>query len=110
MKKITANIQLIHEGIKQVTGYYTEVKLETGEIAEVLIHRNPQYPNSWTVSEFTTGVSITPYYNNVEMAKTRTNILNVALEYVNRRLKESGITLHEHMGNFLKSTNLNYVN
>lgn len=110
MERVKANIQLIHEGVKQVAGYYTEVKLETGEVAEVLIHRNPQYPNSWTVSEYATGVSITPYYNNVEMAKTRTSILNVALEYVNRKLRENNMTLHEFKQGFLKSNNLSIVN
>lgn len=110
MKKITANIQIIKEGTKLVTGYYTEVKLETGELAEVLIHRNIQYPDYWTVSEYATGVSITPFAHDSSKAKTRNGILNISLEYVNRKLRENKMTLHEFRQGFLKSTGLHFVN
>jgi hypothetical protein len=112
MKKITANIQLIHEGVKQIVGYYTEIKLKTGEVAEVIIHKDLAYPdlNLWSVSEYATGVSITPNLSDYRVGKTRNSILNFVIEYVNRKLKENNTTLHEVKQSFLKSTNLNYVN
>ena len=110
MKKVKANIQLMGEGTKQVIGYYTEVKLETGELAEVLIHRDYKYPDYWNVSEYATGVSITPSISDVTKAKTRKDILELALEYTNRKLKENKTTLHEFRQGFLKSTGLHFVN
>jgi hypothetical protein len=110
MKKVKANIQIINEGTKQVTGYYTEVKLETGELAEVLIHRDYNYPDYWNVSEYATGVSITPNISDSTVTDTRNGVLSATVEYVNRKLKEKKMTLHELKQDFLKSTGLHFVN
>lgn len=110
MKKIKANIQFVRGGMKQVTGYYTEVKLETGETAEMLIHRDTVYPDYWTVSEYATGINMTPSVSDSTNVKTRSGALEVTLEFLNRKLKERGITLHEARQGFLKSNNLKYVN
>lgn len=110
MKKITANIQLIHEGIKQIAGYYTEIKLDTGETVEVIIHRDTKYPDYWTVSEYSTGIELTPYLPDSTIAKTRNQVLEHTLNFLNERLRERNTTLHEVKQDFLKSMNLNYVN
>jgi hypothetical protein len=110
MKKINAKIQLIDKGTVEIPAYYTEVVLDTGETMKTIVHRDTRYPKWWTVSEYTTGISITSSISDYRIANTRNGILEYVIKDVNRRLTDNKLTLQRLIEGALSNLKLGYVN
>ena len=96
MKKIKANISIMENQkwqLKEVDGYFTTEKLETGETVKLIVHRSHVYNKYWQVSEYTTGFSVTT--KDYDALNTRKATLQSSIDYINRKLKENNITMEQ---------------